>query len=190
MKTSLAMLLVVAAIVTTNSPFAFAKHVETAGLLAGSTFRPEVVRLVKNASLDSVSAGGRVVDAAQGYLLSFTGADGGNDLTLKFNLDKGLEPFGRVIECKPFASGSSEFQVQREKGGQGSVGRGLTGVFVTCSHPASGLSGNAHAYDRIEATLKFERRANGKVMGTISLRLADELKTQLSGTFSAKLEGF
>lgn len=194
MKSSLAMLFVVVAIVGTSSPFATARREQASGMLAGMTFAPDNVKLAKNGGLDSVSVGGKTVDSAQGYALSFAlGKDfiPDNELTLRFNLEKGETPFGKTIECKPFAFGTDAYRAQHYKsGGQGSVGRGVTAVFVTCSKPSRGLQGSLTAMDKIAATIRFEKRSGSTVAGHIEMRLPDEMKTRLAGTFTAKLDGF
>src|SRR5690242_1488095 len=99
MKSSVGLILMVAVIVMTCSPFAVARREQASGLLAGVTFNPDAVKLSKNSGLDTVTVGGKIIDSAQGYALSFAV---GNDfipskeLTLKFNLDRGSVPFGRT----------------------------------------------------------------------------------------------
>jgi len=194
MKSSVGLILMVAVIVMTCSPFAAARREQASGLLAGVTFNPDNVKLSKSSGLDSVRVGGKVVDTAQGYMLVFAV---GNDfmpdkeLTLRFNLDPGTSPFGRTIECKPFAFGTEAYRLQHYKqGGEGSVGRGVLAVFTNCDKPAKGVSGNQHASDRIAATVRFDKKAGGKVNGWIQLELPGEYKTRLSGSFTAKLDGF
>lgn len=194
MKSSVGLILMVAVIVMTCSPFAVARREQVSGLLAGISFAPDNVKLSKNAGLDKVTVGGKVVDTAQGYTLIFAV---GNDfmpdkeLTLRFNLDKGVVPFGRTIDCKPFEFGTEGYRAQHyRQGGEGSVGRGVLAVFTNCDKPARGVRGNQHTMDRISATVKFDKKAGGKVDGWIQLELPNEFKTRLTGTFSAKLEGF
>lgn len=197
MKISPAVVAIVS-IVGTASPYAFMSaseaESEAAGLLAGAPFRPDNVKLSKNSGLDSVSVGGKKVDVAQGYSLVFSVGKEfipDNELTLRFVLNRGETPFGRTIQCKPYEFGTAAFRQQHYKSeGEGSVGRGVTAVFVSCAKPASGLASSMHAMDKISATLIFDKRVGNTVSGTIQLRLEDAKKTRLSGAFTAKLEGF
>lgn len=193
MKTSLAMLIVVVSIVLTSSPFAVAGREQVAGQLAGASFAPDNMTLTKNMGLDTVKVSGKTVDTAQGYALTFAvGKDfiPDNELTLRFNMNKGETPFGRTIECKAFSFGTAAYRAQHYKStGEGSVGRGVTGVFVTCAKP-KGVSGNLTAMDNIAATVTFNKKIGNAVSGHIQLRLPDEMKTRITGTFTAKLEGF
>jgi hypothetical protein len=194
MKSSLALAPLLVAIVGTSSPFTFAPAKGLAGTLAGSGFQPDNVKLSKHQSLDSVSVGGKTVDTAQGYSLTFAvGKDfiPDNELAVRFNMDKGTMPFGKTISCKPFSFGTAEYRGQHYRStGSGSVARGVTGVFVTCSKPAKGLDRHHIAMDEIEATIVFAKKSGNSVSGTIELRLSDPLKTKLSGPFTAVLENF
>lgn len=194
MKTSLAMLLVFAAIVGTSSPFAFAGRERLSGTLAGAGFQPDNVKLTRNSALDTVAVGGKTVDTAQGFVLDFAVGKEfipDNELSLRFNLNKGEVPFGRTVRCQPHAFGTAGYRAQHYKEtGPGSVSRGVTAIFVTSNRPAKGLSSSLTAMDKIDATISFDKRSGKSVSGTIRLRLEDAMKTTLSGSFTAKLVGF
>jgi len=196
MKSYLAVAPLVLAIVGTSSPFTFSGPApkSLSGSLAGAGFQPDNVKLTKHKSLDSVSVSGKTVDMAQGYSLTFAvGKDfiPDNELVVRFNLDKGSAPFGKTISCKPFSFATADYRAQHYRStGSGSVARGVTGVFITCSKPAKGLDSHHIAMDLIDATITFSKKNGKTVTGTVDLRLSNALKTHLSGQFTATLEDF